>query len=102
MMEIFVLHCRMVLEPKFTDYGSITSAELPQSQQHIAAHALLSPRSVLSLPQIDDEPKTSKGKNMSQGNYSKSIIPNVSKLLIVLGQIIIRLLSFNYIFLMYV
>ncbi|GJQ76884.1 hypothetical protein Trydic_g15088 [Trypoxylus dichotomus] len=71
----------MVLEPKFTDYGSITSADLPQTQQHISSHALLSPRSVLSLPQIEDEPKTSKGKNMSQVDlYQRQpLLPNASK-----------------------
>lgn len=60
----------MVLEPKFVDYGSIhPTADVPQLQQHNSSHALLSPRSVLSLPPLDDEepPNTSKGTNMTQG-----------------------------------
>ncbi|XP_022918083.1 phosphatidylcholine:ceramide cholinephosphotransferase 2-like isoform X3 [Onthophagus taurus] len=61
----------MVLEPKFTDYGSIHSADIPQlQQQHITSHPLLTqitPRSVL-LPQLEEESKTSKGKNMTQGD----------------------------------
>lgn len=61
----------MVLEPKFADYGTIHSvAEVPEIQQHNSSHALLSPRSVLSLPPLEDEdtPNTSKGtKSMTQG-----------------------------------
>lgn len=63
----------MVLEPKFVDYGSIhPTTDVPQLQQHNSSHALLSPRSVHSLPPLDDEEtstSTSKGTNMTQGNH---------------------------------
>ncbi|XP_049819349.1 phosphatidylcholine:ceramide cholinephosphotransferase 2 isoform X3 [Aethina tumida] len=57
---------RMVLEPKFVDYGSIhPKADAPQLQQH----ALLSPRCV-SIPPLDDEepPNTSTRTKMTQGD----------------------------------
>lgn len=60
----------MVLEPKFVDYGSIhATADVPQLQQHNSSHALLSPRSVHSVPPGDDEdsPNTSKSAKMTQG-----------------------------------
>ncbi|XP_044258432.1 phosphatidylcholine:ceramide cholinephosphotransferase 2-like isoform X2 [Tribolium madens] len=77
-------HERMVLEPKFVDYGSIhPTADVPQLQQHNSSHALLSPRSVLSLPPLDDEepPNTSKGTNMTQGDlYQRQpLLPNPGK-----------------------
>lgn len=64
------MYFRMVLEPKFVDYGSIhPTADVPQLQQHNSSHALLSPRSVHSVAPTDDEeaPNTSKGVKMTQG-----------------------------------
>lgn len=55
----------MVLEPKFTDYGSIHSAEVPQQLNN--SHALISPRSVLSTLDEDEVPNTSKNTKMTQG-----------------------------------
>lgn len=70
----------MVLEPKFVDYGSIhPTTDVPQLQQHNSSHALLSPRSVLSLPPLDDEeppPNTSNGTKMTQGTTKKKTLKN--------------------------
>ncbi|XP_068917852.1 phosphatidylcholine:ceramide cholinephosphotransferase 2-like isoform X4 [Tenebrio molitor] len=82
--EIVISDGEMVLEPKFVDYGSIhPTADVPQLQQHNSSHALLSPRSVLSLPPLDDEepPNTSKGTNMTQGDlYQRQpLLPNPGK-----------------------
>lgn len=69
----------MVLEPKFTDYGSIHSSEVPQ--QHIT-HNLLSPRSVLSTLDEDEVPNTSKSTKMTQGNLRNFLLslPFVKKI----------------------
>lgn len=67
-----ICYYRMVLEPKFVDYGSIhPTADVPQLQQHNSSHALLSPRSVHSEVPVDDEelPNTSKGAKMTQGKF---------------------------------
>nr|XP_023025959.1 phosphatidylcholine:ceramide cholinephosphotransferase 2-like [Leptinotarsa decemlineata] len=70
---------RMILEPKFVDYGSIhpTSADLPQLQ-----HGMLSSRSATLLPHADDElPNTSKENKMTQGDlYQRQpLLPNTSR-----------------------
>lgn len=56
----------MVLDSKFTDYGSIHSSEVP-AQLNIS-HNLLSPRSVLSNLDEDELPNTSNSTKMTQGN----------------------------------
>ncbi|KAG5885436.1 hypothetical protein JTB14_020772 [Gonioctena quinquepunctata] len=70
---------KMILEPKFVDYGSIhpTSSDLPQLQ-----HGVLNSRSVTLLPPVDDEPpNTSNGSKMTQGDlYQRQpLLPNTSK-----------------------
>ncbi|CAH1108387.1 unnamed protein product [Psylliodes chrysocephalus] len=77
-----VLNGKMILEPKFVDYGSIhpTSTDVShQVQQH--SHGVLSPRTSTLLP-IDDEPaNTSHESKMTQGDlYQRQpLLPNPNK-----------------------
>lgn len=62
-------YCRMVLEPKFIDYGSIHPT--PDGHSHPGHHSVGGPRSAL-LPPLDDEDaaaNSSAGPKMTQGKF---------------------------------